>query len=154
MTSCSDCTVAIVGCDSPDFAVLASALDAELEDRYPGLGEDGPPSTQDLLVAVVAYRGATPVGCGALRELEHGVGEVKRMFVLPEARGAGVARRMLEALEAQGWAFGYSALRLGTGVRQPEAIALYESSGYRPIALFGEYEEGGELCACYEKALR
>jgi GNAT superfamily N-acetyltransferase len=141
-----------VEADSPDFVSLVSALDAELEDRYPGLSADAPASAQDLLVAVVAYGGDAPIGCGALRELEPGVGEIKRMFVLPEARGLGTARRMLEVLEAQGRALGYSAVRLGSGVRQPEALALYESCGYGRIPLFGEYE-GAELCVCYEKAL-
>ena len=152
LTSCSNLVVRLVECDSPDFAVLVSTLDAELEDRYPGLSTDGPPPAQDLLVAVVAYSGDAPVGCGALRELEPGVVEIKRMFVLPEARRLGAARRMLEVLEARGRALGYSAVRLGSGVRQPEALALYESCGYCRIPLFGEYE-GATLCVCYEKAL-
>ncbi|MGV8084500.1 MAG: GNAT family N-acetyltransferase [Coriobacteriia bacterium] len=152
MDPCSDFVLRLVECDSPDFAALVSALDAELEDRYPGLGADGPPPAQDLLAVVVAYSGGTPVGCGALRELQPGVGEIKRMFVLPEARRLGTARRVLEALEAQGRTLGYSAVRLGSGVRQPEALALYESCGYRRIPLFGEYE-GAALCVCYEKAL-
>lgn len=141
-----------VECDSPDFAALVSALDEDLEVRYPGLSEDGPSTVNDLLAVVVAYSGDAPVGCGALRELEPGVAEIKRMFVRPEARGRGVARKVLEALEEQGRGLGYAAARLGTGVRQPEAMALYESSGYRRIPLFGEYE-GAALCVCYEKAL-
>lgn len=155
MASCSGHTVRLVERDSPDFAALVSALDAELEERYPGLSADAPSPGQDLLVAVVAvvaYSGEAPVGCGALREIAPGVGEIKRMFVLPEARGLGAARQMLEVLEARGRALGYSAVRLGSGVRQPEALALYESCGYRRIPLFGEYE-GAELCVCYEKVL-
>jgi putative acetyltransferase len=88
----------------------------------------------------------------ALRELEPGVGEIKRMFVLPHVRRLGAGRRMLELLEARGRALGYPAVRLGSGARRPEALALYESCGYRRIPLFGEYE-GAELCVCYEKAL-
>jgi putative acetyltransferase len=144
--------VRLVEWDSPDFAALVSTLDAELEERYPGLGTGGPPPAQDLLVVVIAYSGDAPIGCGALRELEPGVAEIKRMFVVPEARRLGAARRMLEALETQGRALGYSAVRLGSGARQPEALALYESCGYCRIPLFGEYE-GGTLCVCYEKAL-
>jgi len=152
LAACSDLAVRLVECDSPDFAFLVSAFEAELEDRYPGISEDAPPLVSDMLVSVVAYRGDAPVGCGALRELEPGVGEIKRMFVLPEARGLGAARRMLAVLEAQGRALGYSTVRLGSGVRQPEALALYESSGYCRMPLFGEYE-GVDLCVCYEKAL-
>lgn len=152
MVSCPGHIVRLVECDSPDFTVLVAALDAELEDRYPGLTTDGPPPAQDLLVAFVAYSGDAAVGCGALRELEPGVGEIKRMFVLPEARRLGAARRMLEALEARGRELGYSAVRLGSAVRQPEALALYESCGYCRIPLFGEYDDD-TLCVCYEKVL-
>ena len=152
LTSSSDLIVHLVESDSPEFAALVSALDAELEHRYPGLSDDGPPPAQDLLAAVVAYCDGAPVGCGALRELEPGVAEIKRMFVSREARRLGAARRILEALEKQGRALGYSAVRLGSGVRQPEALALYDSAGYRRIPLFGEYE-GTTLCVCFEKTL-
>ena len=152
MTSSSDIAVRVVPCEAPDFTALLSAFEAELEERYPGISEDELAETPELALAVVAYRGEVPVGCGALRELEPEVGEVKRVFVAPEARGLGAARRMLDVLEAQGRALGYRVLRLGTGVRQPEAVALYESSGYVRIPLFGEYQYD-ELCVCYEKAL-
>lgn len=152
LASSPDQPIRSVACDSPDLAALFSALDAELAARYPGLAEDGPTPAQGLLAAVVAYSGGAPVGCGALRELAPGVCEIKRMFVRPEARGLGVARRMLGSLEAHARILGYSTARLGSGVRQPEALALYESCGYRRIPLFGEYE-GAELCVCYEKEL-
>lgn len=152
MTSEPDLTVRLVGCDSPDFTALTAALDAELELRYPGLGDDELSAADDLLVAVVAYVDDVPFACGALRELEPDIGEIKRMFVAPRARRIGAARRILEALEARAKQLGYSALRLGTGVRQPEALSLYESSGYRRIVQFGEYA-GTDQCVCYEKAL-
>lgn len=142
----------VVESDSPDFAALSAAFEAELEDRYPELGEDESSPVQDLFVAVIAYGDDVPLGCGALRELEPGIAEVKRMFVAPQARRLGVARRVLGALEEQAHMRGFSAVRLGTGVRQPEAVALYESYGYHRIPLFGEYE-GAELCVCYEKVL-
>ena len=144
--------VRVVECDSPDFAALVSNLDAELEDRYPGLSDDGPTPVQDLLAVVVAYGGDAPVGCGALRELKPGLGEIKRMFVVPQSRRLGAARRILESLEARASELGCSFVRLGTGVRQPEAMALYESCGYERIPNFGEYE-GTTLCVCYQKAL-
>ncbi len=153
MVSRSEFVVRLVECDAPDFIAPVSAFEAELEERYPGISDDESSRTPDLLVTVVAYRRETPIGCAALRELEPGVGEVKRMFVVPEARGLGAARGMLELLEAQARLLGYSALRLGSGVRQPEALGLYESSGYSRIPLFGEYVEGGELCVCYQKRL-
>lgn len=151
MTSSPGHVVHIVAADSSDFTDLAAALVEELDERYPGLSEEEP-APEDLLIAVVAYEGNTPVGCCALRELEPGIGEIKRMFVLPEARGQGAARRMLDAVEVHARVIGYSAVRLGSGSRQPEALALYESCGYRRIPLFGDYE-GAELCVCYEKIL-
>lgn len=152
MSSRSGEVVRLADPGSPDFAGLVACLDADLEGRYPGLGWEGASSAPDWLAAVIAYSGETPVGCGALRELEPGVGEIKRMFVLPGARRRGLARRILGALEARARELSYPVVRLGSGVRQPEALALYESAGYRRIALFGEYE-GAELCVCYEKTL-
>lgn len=153
MTSCSDFDVRFVKSDSSDLALLISALSEELAERYPGPDSDDLPPLHGLLAAVVAYRGNVPVGCSALCELEPGVGEIKRVFVVPEARRLGIARRMLGVLEDRAHELGYSAVRLGTGFRQPEAIALYESSGYRRIPLFGEYAAWGDSCTCYEKTL-
>lgn len=151
MSEPSDIAIRLVEVDSGDFTLLAAALVEELDVRYPGLSDVEPPP-RDLLVAAVAYDRGEPVGCGALREIEPGVGEVKRMFVAPAARGHGIARRILEALEDTARSRGWPVLRLGSGTRQPEALGLYESSGYRRIPLFGEYE-GAELCVCYEKTL-
>jgi GNAT superfamily N-acetyltransferase len=64
--------------------------------------------------------------------------EVKRMFVVPDFRRYGIARRILSALESRATELGHAMVRLETGKRQPEAVCLYESSGYREIARFGE----------------
>src|SRR5262245_30616851 len=95
---------------------------------------------------------ARPVGCGAVRLLEPGVGEVKRMFVRPEARRRGVARLVLVKLEETARERGLHTLRLETGTRQPEAIALYATHGYRPIPRFGEYADDA-FSVCFEKVL-
>lgn len=152
MASGPNFVVRVVETDDPDFLALSAALDVELERRYPGLSEDEPALGPDLAVAVVAYDDDGSLGCGALRELELGVGEIKRMFVAPEARRLGVARQVLEVLEARAIELGFKVLRLGSGRRQPEALALYESAGYAPIPVFGEYE-GADVCVCYEKTL-
>jgi len=81
----------------------------------------------------------TPLGCGALRELGDGAAEVKRMFVVPAARGRGVSKAVLGALEDAARERGWTTLRLETGPRQPEAIALYTGAGYDPIGAFGAY---------------
>ena len=81
----------------------------------------------------------TALGCGALRVLGDGVAEVKRMYVAPSARGRGIARAVLAGLEDAARDRGWTTLRLETGPRQPEAIALYTRAGYRPIEAFGGY---------------
>ena len=108
---------------------------AELRARYDGDTEPGtPPSAADVSVVLVARDPTgTAVGCGALRALGDGVAEVKRMYVVPEARGRGVSKVVLAGLEDAARSRGWTLLRLETGPRQPEAIALYEGAGYRPI---------------------
>jgi putative acetyltransferase len=92
------------------------------------------------------------VGCGAIRPLDGTVGEVKRVFVLPGCRRMGIARRIMALLEDKGLQNGFTMLRLETGTKQPEAIALYESLGYRRIPAFGEYVSD-PYSICYEKDL-
>jgi GNAT superfamily N-acetyltransferase len=102
---------------------------------------------------VIAWMDGHPVACGAIVPLEDGVAEVKRMYVAREWRRLGIARRILADLENRALGLGYHTLRLETGIRQPEAIGLYETSGYRHIPLFGQYQ-GGTLSVCFEKSLR
>lgn len=95
------------------------------------------------------------VACGGVRpcqEARPGVGEIKRMYVDPAMRGRGLGRVLLAALEAEGRRLGYDRLWLETGVRQPEAMHLYETSGWTPIPKYGEYrhEEGSR---CFERVL-
>src|SRR5262249_22242160 len=96
-----------------------------------------------------------PVGCGALRRIEPGVGEIKRMYVAPSARGRGVGRLILDGLEAEAARLGLHRILLETGPRQPEAIALYCRAGYREIPLFGEYLDSlcPEFSYCMAKDL-
>ena len=74
------------------------------------------------------------------------------MYVVPERRGAGLSRRILGALEDEARALGYRRVRLETGVRQNEALALYRSSGFAEIPRYGPYV-GDELSVCFEKPL-
>ncbi len=142
--------------DGPVAASLIRALIAELDQRYPEeengggleLHEVVPPHGVFLLVRV----GGQPVACGAVRRLEGQVAELKRMYVEPRWRGQGLARRLLVKLEEMSRQLGFEKIRLETGIRQPEAIGLYETSGYRRIPAYGEYE-GSELSVCFEKSL-
>ena len=127
--------------DDADVQRLTAAQQVELRARYDGAGEPGtPPSAADVSVVLVARDEAgVALGCGALRQLGDGTAEVKRMYVVPTARGRGTSKALLAELEAVAVARGWTTLRLETGPRQPEAIGLYERAGYRPIAAFGAY---------------
>jgi GNAT superfamily N-acetyltransferase len=92
-------------------------------------------------VFLLAELDGAPVGCGGIRPVADGVAEIKRMFVVPSARGRGIARALLHALEEAARERGYTSLRLETGTSQPEAIALYTSTGYEPTDPFGYYAQ-------------
>ena len=77
-----------------------------------------------------------PLCCGGLKRLSDEACEIKRMYVIPEARGRGVGRQLLTALERVATEFGYRVARLDTGPRQPDAEHLYRCTGYRPIDNF------------------
>lgn len=89
----------------------------------------------------VAQERDAVLGCGALKRMDATYGEVKSLFVDPAARGRGLARALLAAIEAEARAQDLSLLRLETGIRQPEAIGLYEATGFRRIGPFGAYQE-------------
>ena len=142
---------------SPDAQRLIAGLNAELEMRYPEPGANHFRLDPDEVAPgrgafLVAYRGDQAAGCGAVRLLTGGDAEVKRMYVLEAARGLGLGRCMLEALEAEARGLGATRLVLETGVRQPEALGLYASAGFKRIEPFGEYV-GSELSVCMAKAL-
>ena len=142
--------------DSPEARILIEARDADLRERYPETAVVHGLRVHDTddprLIFLVARLRDRSVGCGAVREREPGIGEVKRMFVVPNSRGRAIARQILVALETAARASGYSALRLETGTRQPEAIGLYRSAGYCDIQLFSEYV-GNVRSLCFEKQL-
>jgi putative acetyltransferase len=126
----------------PEVARLVAALDAYLGGLYPA--ESNHLLDLDALAGpdvrfLVARLDGRAVGCGALRREDAEAGEIKRMFVAPEARGLKLGRRLLEALEAEARRQGLRRLRLETGIHQAEAIALYRSGGYVERGPFGAY---------------
>jgi len=136
---------------------LIAALNAELSARYPEEGAThfrlDPGEVADGRGAfLIASSSGRPVGCGAVRRLEAGTGEIKRMYVSPDARGRGVGRAVLTALEAEARALGITRLVLETGLRQIEAVALYERAGFSQIPAFGEYVNS-PLSLCMAKDL-
>ena len=92
------------------------------------------------------------VACAGIRRHSDRAAELKRMWVDPAARGRGYARALLGALEAAAGELGYTELVLETGLRQPEAMALYESAGFEPIENFGYYRDS-PLSRCFRKEL-
>ena len=91
-----------------------------------------------------------PVCVGAIKRLDEGVAEIKRMYVAPAGRSRGVARALLAALEDAARDLGYVVVRLDTGAHQPHAKALYASAGYREI---GNYNANPAASYWGEKAL-
>ncbi len=131
--------------DAEPARSLAAAMGDEIAVIYDGLAIDGPAMPKggpDELgppggVFLVGYEDdGTPVCCGGIKDLGDGACEIKRMYVVPSARGGGRARELLLALEDAARGLGYEVARLDTGPRQPQAERLYRSAGYSPIANF------------------
>jgi ribosomal protein S18 acetylase RimI-like enzyme len=137
---------------APAIGLIAEA-DEDSRARYPATSVHGFDAAAVLPGGfLIAWLGEQAVGCGAVTLLEPGVGELKRFYVRPEWRRRGIARRLLDELEAVARSQGCALLRLETGTRQPAAIALYLAAGYRPIPRYGEYAED-PFSRCYEKRL-
>jgi putative acetyltransferase len=137
-----------------DFRALVQLLDQDLAERDGAEhGFYAQYNKLDLIRnAVVAYAGEVPVGCGAFKEFKPGTVEIKRMYVRPEYRQQGAARAVLGELEKWAAELGYPAAVLETGKRQPEAITLYQRSGYEFTPNYGQYV-GIENSVCLRKAL-
>lgn len=128
----------------PPAADLLAAMTAEMVALYGAADRlDHPRLDPSEMAApggvyLVGRVGDRPVAGGGLRRLTDDVAEIKRMYVVPADRGAGVAGRLLAALEAAGRDLGYRLVRLDTGPRQPHARRLYEAAGYRPIPAYND----------------
>ena len=139
---------------SADFIYLVRFLDKELAERdgvehgfYAKFNK-----IDKLQYVVVVNVDGKPVSCGAIKPLEEGIMEVKRMYTLPEFRGKGIASIVLHELESWAKELQMEKCVLETGLRQPEAIALYTKSGYVRIPNYGQYA-GVENSVCFEKML-
>jgi GNAT superfamily N-acetyltransferase len=136
---------------------LIDVQQREIASHYGGEGGSGAPPREDEMLPpagafLLALEDGRPVGCGGVCRLAPGVAEIRRMYVAPEARGRGLGRQLLRALEREAAGLGYTTIRLETGDRQREAIGLYESAGYRPAPCWGPYVTDPRS-RCYEKAL-
>jgi len=116
-------------------------LDTRFEDGFdPGNGgyAGKPAAANSAGTFLIARLHGRAIGCGALKSLDASTGEIKRMWVAPEARGLGVARRLLAALEAEARALGMSRVVLDTNRTLVEAQGMYRKAGYRDIARYNE----------------
>jgi len=130
--------------DSAEVQALVESVQQEYVERYggPDAAQVDPAQFEppDGLFLVGLLDGQ-PVATGGWRRLPGGDAELKRMFVVTAARRRGIARALLAELERSAANAGISRLVLNTGLEQPEAIRLYESSGYTPVPGFGHYAD-------------
>ncbi|MGW2326423.1 GNAT family N-acetyltransferase [Streptomyces sp. NPDC001700] len=150
--------------DHPDAVRLNDEVQAEYAERYDDEGDMTPLDATQFdpphgLYLIAYDETGRPVATGGWRSqdrndegYEDGDAELKRMFVIQEARGRGLARLILAALEDSARAAGRTRMVLETGLKQPEAIALYTSSGYELVKKFGLYRFE-ELSRCFGKPL-
>jgi GNAT superfamily N-acetyltransferase len=116
-------------------AAMVGGLDALYADRPQPRASATPEELSPPDGAYVVLReDGRPVAGGGIKRLAPGIAEIKRMYVVPEARSRGHARRLLAELERVAADAGYWRVRLDTGPEQPHARALYESAGYRSVA--------------------
>ena len=141
--------------DGPVAQQLIAAVQMEYVARY-GDPDETPVEPREFAPPhgrfLVGYVDSEPVATGGLRALDEGTVEIKRMYVVPAYRGHGLSRQVLARLEDIARSMGAREVVLETGLRQPEAMALYESSGYQRIPPFGHYA-CSEMSVSYGKAL-
>ncbi|MET9864592.1 GNAT family N-acetyltransferase [Streptomyces sp. NPDC006386] len=140
-------TVEPVDGHAPDARACLDAYAADLDARFPE-GFDKADLVRPEQVSgqagafFVAYEEGRPVGCGALRRLEPGVGEIRHVWVHPDARRLGLARRLLAAIERESLRRGWSVVRLDTHAVLTEARAMYRACGYREIPAYTDHVYG------------
>jgi drug/metabolite transporter (DMT)-like permease/GNAT superfamily N-acetyltransferase len=155
MATATDFEVRVLRTTAPDAASLLQSYAEEMEERFAGREPCRVDTAADEYVPpqgtfLVVYEDEQPIGCAGIRRLPDGTGELKRMYVAPDARGRGVGRRLLEQLEDEARALGYKRLRLDTGSQLNEAKALYRSAGWHEI---GDYNGNTAASHWFEKQL-
>ncbi len=128
--------------DEPPGRELMSELNDLLDAQYAGrIGRPGSVTTPDEMIPpdgvfLIGYDGERAIAIGGLRRLADGLCEIKRMYVLPDARSRGAARALLAALEDAGRELGYERVRLDAGPEQKHSRVLFEATGYVEIPAY------------------
>jgi putative acetyltransferase len=143
--------------DSSDVQALAHAQQAEMRELYQGEADIGPTREAAMFeppdgVFLVVRDGGRAVACGGICRFDETRAELKRMYVVPEARGRGLGRRVLVELEGAARTLGYTGIVLETGDRQAASLGLYRSAGYERVPCHPPYDSRA-LSLCFEKRL-
>ncbi|WP_223256062.1 GNAT family N-acetyltransferase [Flavobacterium laiguense] len=140
--------------ENPDFIALITALDKSLWESYPELKSNywGNNIIELNPNVVVIYLDEKPVACGCFKKYDKNTMEIKRMFVSPEARGLGLAKKILQELELWAQELGFSFSVLETLYNQKEAISLYQKVGYAIVDNYEPYV-GQENSICMKKEI-
>lgn len=141
---------------TPEIAAMIHYLDNYMAELYPA--ESNHLVDLDALAQPDVHFFGVRVGdeyhgCGAIMICDSGYAEVKRVFVSPKARGLGLGRQIVRALEMATRNEGINTLRLETGIFQPEALKLFEGAGFRRCSAFGAYPVGDAYSVYMEKVL-
>lgn len=144
--------------DSDDARALADAQQAEMRTLYEGEADTGPLREAAMFIEphgvfiLLRDDDDVAVACGGIAPFDEERCELKRMYVVPEQRGRGLGRRVLDELEAEARRLGYRSIVLETGDRQQEALGLYVAAGYERIPCYPPYDARA-LSLCFEKGL-
>jgi len=141
----------------PDFQRLIIDLDKEFWVRYPDTQQNFVPFNyvDESARVIVAYEDTLAIGCGCFRPMkEKSTLEIKRMYVVPFFRNRGVGRVILQKLEQWAVEQGFVTAKLETGIKQPEAIAAYEKSGYVLIPNFEPYVNVAESICMMKRLIK
>jgi GNAT superfamily N-acetyltransferase len=148
----SEIILKLADSSNEDFKSLVVQLDKGLYDRY----QSGQAQyekynrLESINTVVVAYDKEEPVGCGAYKVYDKQTVEMKRMFVAESHRGRGISKMILKELEAKAREAGFTKSVLETGIKQHEAMGLYNKAGYTLTENYGQYK-GMPLSICFEK---
>ena len=140
--------------ENSDFVYLVKQLDAYLKitdgDEHDFYNQFN--NIDVIKHTVVAYINNKPVGCGAFKAFEEDAVEIKRMFTTPDARGTGIASKILVELELWAKELNYKSCILETGIRQVEAVSFYKKNKYESISNYGQYKDVANSL-CFKKNL-